>query len=390
MFNKTTSFIFTKYGEIINELNQKPLSRFNHSTIRVKERSFTTFYSYECEVYIKVLSGIVMLVITDDPNNKNYEQFVIHRHIRIKKGMKFNFLTISNQAKIELETETRCKPILSPTFDYSPIVYEPIIPSFEVKEILAYYYQIRNNNYVFPGEKHNYWELTFIDNGELITNVDGEDYQLKEMDLILYAPGQFHNQTSGGNSSCSYLTIMFEMDIPDSYLISNRVYHAHRDIHTALNNFIKLSTNDMLYNNELMLCYLKVLIIRILQYDFLNSSPVASTPMQQRFENELLNEIILYINDMIYEQLTIEDICTKFSISRSSLQTLFKNNVGVAPKQYISDIKLKKSKLLIKENTYTISEVSRMLGFNSIHYFSRKFKQQYGITPTDYAKTLYN
>lgn len=390
MFNKTTSFIFTKYGEIINELNQKPLSRFNHSTIRVKERSFTTFYSYECEVYIKVLSGIVMLVITDDPNNKNYEQFVIHRHIRIKKGMKFNFLTISNQAKIELETETRCKPIISPTFDNSPIVYEPIIPSFEVKEILAYYYQIRNNNYVFPGEKHNYWELTFIDNGELITNVDGEDYQLKEMDLILYAPGQFHNQTSGGSSSCSYLTIMFEMDIPDSYLISNRVYHAHRDIHTALNNFIKLSTNDMLYNNELMLCYLKVLIIRILQYDFLNSSPVASTPMQQRFENELLNEIILYINDMIYEQLTIEDICTKFSISRSSLQTLFKHNVGVAPKQYISDIKLKKSKLLIKENTYTISEVSRMLGFNSIHYFSRKFKQQYGITPTDYAKTLYN
>ena len=105
-----------------------------------------------------------------------------------------------------------------------------------------------------------------------------------------------------------------------------------------------MSSNDMLYNNELMLCYLKILLVRILQYDFLNSSPIASTPTQQRFESELLNEIIMYINDMIYEQLTIEDICTKFSISRSSLQTLFKNNVGVAPKQYISDIKLKKSK----------------------------------------------
>ena len=68
----------------------------------------------------------------------------------------------------------------------------------------------------------------------------------------------------------------------------------------------------------------EISIQRILQYDFLNSSPVASTPMQQRFESELLNEIIMYINDMIYEQLTIEDICTKFSISRSSLQTLFK------------------------------------------------------------------
>lgn len=390
MFNKTTSFIFNKYGEIVNELNTKVQSRFNHSTIRVRERSFNTFYSYDCEVYIKVLSGIVMLVITADEDGKSYEQFVIHRHIRIKRGMKFNFLTISSNSKIELETETRCKPTISPTFNHIPIQYDPIVPSFEVKEILAYYYQIRNNSYVFQGEKHNYWELTFIDNGELVTNVDGEDYHLKEMDLILYAPGQFHNQTSGDSRSCSYLTIMFEMDIPESYLITNRVYHAHRDIHNALNNFIKISSDNMLYNHELMLCYLKELIIRILQYDFLVSSPVASSPMQQRFENELLNEVLMYINDMIYEQLTIEDICTKFSISRSSLQTLFKNNLGVAPKQYISDIKLKKSKLLIKEGIYTISEVSRMLGFNSIHYFSRKFKQQYGITPTDYAKTLYN
>lgn len=146
----------------------------------------------------------------------------------------------------------------------------------------------------------------------------------------------------------------------------------------------------MLYDNELMLCYLKELIIRVLQYDFLDASPVASSPMQQKFENELLNEIIIFINDKIYESITIEDICVKFSISRSSLQTLFKNNLNVAPKQYISNLKLAKSKLLIKESIYTISEISSMLGFTSIHYFSRKFKQVFGITPSDYAKTIYN
>ena len=139
MFNKTTSFLFNKYGEIINELNPKQASRFNHSTIRIRERSFSTFYCYDCEVYIKVLSGIVMLIITDEPEGKTYEQFVIHRHIRIKKGMKFNFITISNQSKIELETEIRCKPTIHPTFDQSPIIYEPIVPSFEVKEIYLFH-----------------------------------------------------------------------------------------------------------------------------------------------------------------------------------------------------------------------------------------------------------
>ena len=77
---------------------------------------------------------------------------------------------------------------------------------------------------------------------------------------------------------------------------------------------------------------------------------------------ELLNEIVQYINAHIYEQFTIEEICHQFSISRSSLQTLFKNNLKTAPKQYISNLKLNKGKLLIKESTHTISEISSMLG----------------------------
>lgn len=390
MFNKTTSFIFNKYGEIVSEINRRQAQKLSVSTLRLKDKSFDKFYFYDCDVFVKVTSGIVMLVVSNDETAKEYERFVIHRYIKIKKGVEFNFLCISSNAKVEIETEAHAKRHSIPTYEETPIVYEPIVSHINIKEILAYYYQVRNANYTFEGEKHDYWELTFIDNGELETTVDGETYELDEMDFILYAPGQYHTQRTGNSKSCSYLTLLFEMDTPDPYLLTNRVYHSHRDIHSTMNNLIKISNNEMLYDGELMLCYLKELIIRILQYDFLESSPIASTPTQQRFENELLNEIIIYINDNIYEQLTIEEICMKFSISRSSLQTLFKNNLGVAPKHYINDIKLKKSKLLIKESVYTISEISSMLGFTSIHYFSRKFKQHFGITPSDYAKTLYN
>ena len=388
MFNKTTSFVFNKYGEIISDASVFESLKLNHIQHRVREKSFSSFYTYTQDIYIKVLSGIVMLVVSNDQDEKEPEQFVIHRLIKINKNVHFNFLSITPLSKIQIFYDSNGKKKVIPLDE--EIAYEPIVPTFTINEILGYYYQVRNENYSFSGESHNFWELTFIDNGELMTNVDGEDYALDEMDLILYSPGQFHTQHTGNSKSCSYLTILFEMDIPDSYLLTNRVYHAHRDIHNALNEFIKVSNNHMLYNSELMICYLKQLIIRILQYDFLTSSPIASTPMQQRFENELLNEIIIYINDTIYEHITIEEICNKFSISRSSLQALFKNNLQTAPKQYISDLKLNKSKLLIKESMHTISEISSMLGFTSIHYFSRKFKQQFGITPTDYAKTIYN
>ncbi len=388
MFNKTTSYIFNKYGEIVNELSLKQNRKMYHTTLKIKDKSVYQLMSYNSDVYIKVLSGIVLITIQQD--NGSPENFVIHREIKINKDIKFNFLCISSNAKVELCCDFKAKKTIHQLPDDAPITYEPLVSTFSINEILGYYYQVRNSNYLFSGESHDFWELTFIDNGELKTTVDGDEYVLNEMDLILYAPKQFHTQYTSDTKSCSYLTILFDMDIPDSYLITNRVYHAHRDIHNTLNNFIKVSNNDVLYDSELMLCYLKELVIKILQYDFQSSTPVASTPMQQRFENELLNEIIIYINDTIYEQLTIEEICNKFSISRSSLQALFKNNIGTAPKQYISDLKLNKSKLLIKESIYTISEISNMLGFTSIHYFSRKFKQQFGITPTDYAKTIYN
>ncbi len=233
-------------------------------------------------------------------------------------------------------------------------------------------------------------QLTFIDNGTLETTIDNETFELHNFDIILYGPNQFHTQRTKHDKSCSYLTIMFDMECAHEELICKRVFHASREMHAIINNLVKTSNIEMYYDTELMLCYLKELIIKIFQYDFLANTSVASTPMQQKFENELLNEIILYINDNIYTTLTIEEICHHFSISRSSLQTLFKNNLAVAPKQYISDIKLNKSKLLIKESIYTISEISNKLGFASIHYFSRKFKQQFGITPTDYAKKIYN
>ncbi|MEG1170054.1 MAG: AraC family transcriptional regulator, partial [Erysipelotrichaceae bacterium] len=363
MFNKTTSFIFNRYGEIISDLSKRQTSKMINSVIKLKDKNITNYYSFNCDVFVKVLSGIVMLVVSLDENAAEYEKFVIHRVIKIKAGVKFNFISISANSKIDLIQEFSAKKVVVPTFQKVPVHYERLVPSLSINEIYGYYYQVRNANYVFPGEKHDFWELSFIDNGILDSTIDDQNFQLKNFDLILYAPGQYHTQSTKEHQSCSYLTILFDMDIKEPERIINRVFTANRDIHNALNDFIKVSSNETFYDSELMLCYLKELIVKLLQFDFLSLTPIASTPMQQRFENELLNEVLLYINENIYESLTIEEICHKFSISRSSLQTLFKNNLNIAPKQYISDLKLNKSKLLIKESLYTISEISSKLGF---------------------------
>ena len=66
MLNKTTSFIFNKYGEIVNELTKLQTTKSTRNVIKLKEKSFDKFMYYDCDVYIKVISGIVMLVVTTD------------------------------------------------------------------------------------------------------------------------------------------------------------------------------------------------------------------------------------------------------------------------------------------------------------------------------------
>lgn len=393
MFNRTTSFLFSKYGEVFRSMPDPDSSIMRNariSNVRLREKEIHHFMKYDKPVYIRSISGIIMLIVAKENDPQNYERFIIHRVVKLKPDTIFNFISVSQSARYEICYQNSGKYEEISTYNGVPIVYERLLPKINIEEILCCYYQVRNSNYFFPGETHNYFELTYIDNGSLTTMVDGEDYHLDKLDLMIYAPGQFHTQETGPNTSCSYLTVMFELNCENSYLLTNRVYHAHKRIYNALTNFIRVSQLDNMYDEDLMICYLKEILVYILQYDFNDDEEVSSSPMQERFENELLNEIIQYINAHIYEQFTIEEICHQFSISRSSLQTLFKKNLKVAPKQYISNIKLNKGKVLIKESTHTVSEISAMLGFTSVHYFSRKFKQEFGITPSDYAKSIYH
>lgn len=137
-----------------------------------------------------------------------------------------------------------------------------------------------------------------------------------------------------------------------------------------------------------MLCYLQEVITQLMQLTDTLLQPHSTPTSQQNFQNDLLQQILAYMNKKVAEPMTVEEICHKFFISRSSLQSLFKAHLHTSPKNYLINIKLQKSKELIQENRHTISEIAYLLGFSSIHYFSRLFKKYYNMSPSEYAKQV--
>lgn len=381
MFIKTSNPAFKDFGDIVyDDMDFSSSHKINLNNKSIDNLKLVT----NDYTFIKVTKGVVMILVSFDSNN--IKSFIINRSLHIKKGIYFNLISISDEASVEVLTNTEFKSI---KLD-NPFNYSNISSSLYISEIYTKFYQEKGTNYNFSGEKHSYWELTYVDKGELLTTIDGVSYHLKQGDLIFYAPMQFHTQSTFEKISSSYLTINFKMNFNHADLLCNKIFSLKRDSYFIVTRLIEELSNNNLYSDDLSLCYLKELIIQMLRLDNSHFHSKPTTHMQQTYENELLNDILLYIDDNIYEKISVSTLCEHFCISTSMLHSLFRKNMNNTAKNYINELKLSKSKELIRNSTHTLSEISEMLGFSSIHYFSKKFKSYFNISPTEYSKSIYN
>ena len=381
MFIKTSNPAFKDFGDIVyDDMDFSSSHKINLNNKSIDNLKLVT----NDYTFIKVTKGVVMILVSFDSNN--IKSFIINRSLHIKKGIYFNLISISDEASVEVLTNTEFKSI---KLD-NPFNYSNISSSLDISEIYTKFYQEKGTNYNFSGEKHSYWELTYVDKGELLTTIDGVSYHLKQGDLIFYAPMQFHTQSTFEKISSSYLTINFKMNFNHADLLCNKIFSLKRDSYFIVTRLIEELSNDNLYSDDLSLCYLKQLIIQMLRLNNSHFHSKPTTHMQQTYENELLNDILLYIDNNIYEKISVSTLCEHFCISTSMLHSLFRKNMNNTAKNYINELKLSKSKELIRNSTHTLSEISEMLGFSSIHYFSKKFKSYFNISPTEYSKSIYN
>ena len=116
---------------------------------------------------------------------------------------------------------------------------------------------------------------------------------------------------------------------------------------------------------------------------------VGSEKSRELAESSIMQLITAYLKENLYTPLTISDICAKFFMGKSQLCKLFGEHAGEGPIEYFSKLKTAEAKRLLLTGEYSVTTVSDMLGYSSIHNFSRAFKKAVGISPTEYKKKLH-
>lgn len=96
------------------------------------------------------------------------------------------------------------------------------------------------------------------------------------------------------------------------------------------------------------------------------------------------NDILRYIDTYYYEKIDLELLSKKFFFSREYISKQFKKNLGENFVEYITRLRLEKAKELLHDDNLKLQNISCMIGFNDLSYFSKVFKKQYGLSPTEY------
>ncbi len=99
-----------------------------------------------------------------------------------------------------------------------------------------------------------------------------------------------------------------------------------------------------------------------------------------------MTAVIRYIQENYITPITLEDLAKVASVSKSTLILAFKQTLNTTPNKYINQVRLGKAKELLLTTNSNISEISEMVGFQSLHYFSRYFKNHEQVSPVEYRQ----
>lgn len=107
----------------------------------------------------------------------------------------------------------------------------------------------------------------------------------------------------------------------------------------------------------------------------------------QQKDKSVIFEIAEYLEKHYHEDVTLQDIASRFFLSREYISRKFKQEFAVNLSDYLGQIRMSKAKVLLRNPHLRISQVAEMVGFQDEKYFSKVFKKLEGITPNEYRKT---
>lgn len=286
---------------------------------------------------------------------------------------------------------------------------QPIKKDIEIDGFNSIYCFEFSKDFTHTPEKHDFWEMVYVDVGEIIAVTNGVGCELGCGKVIFHEPNEIHAHISNNKVSNNMLVISFTSHSDAMSFFRRKTFTLDKTEKTLLKLFVGEAKNalgkipddyeqkgDLSLKNarpcsvQLMECYFTELLLQLLRSGDETFENIHQTKTTRTIAENSISEMIKdFMEKKLCSDLNLSELCSHFLIGKSQLSKIFIENCGKSPMAYYTDLKMNEAKRLLREDALTVSEISRELGFPSIHGFSRSFKKNVGVSPTDYKKSIF-
>ena len=292
--------------------------------------------------------------------------------------------------------------------NFTSLSFEKVI---NVEKIITIFYMELSKSFSYEGERHDFWEMVYIDKGEMICTADKNRFVLKSGEMTFHKPNEFHN-LSGDNSVAPNVSIItfqcksramhyfegkiFKLDAQEKSLLSMlfseglSCYRLMDERNPLLQKLVKIESAPY-GSSQMTKNLLEVFLIRLCRHtDVITKKMRQSVVIDGVDVPYQAKEIVDFLRNNLYNKITIQDVVQHTGKSESTVKALFAQYRSNGIMQYYNGLKIKEARRLIREGQYNMAQISDMLHFDNPQYFSKCFKKFTNMTPKEYKASILN
>ena len=256
---------------------------------------------------------------------------------------------------------------------------------FPIAGIHSFLCREQEQGFVFPGESHPMPELIYVEQGTLHCVAEGREVLLHAGELTFFGGDRWHMLYADIGMAPRYASVIFEPVKLDISPLLNRKFTASSQVKNALQQMILEQAQPDAYAEGMQLSQLCLALVQLLREQKTAPGERIAAP---NGENEIIRLAQQYVSTHVREKLSVPQVAEQVDVSPSYLTALFHKHLDISPGEYVRRVKLQESKRMIREEKMNFTEIAAALQYSTVHHYSRQFKEKFGITPSEYAKSV--
>ncbi len=248
--------------------------------------------------------------------------------------------------------------------------------------------QERPAGYINEMHWHEYIEIEIMLSGCSEHILNSEAYELKGGDVYIVTHRDFHARRT--LDKITFYTIGFGMDMLDDALVDALSYTQNkklcctypegeaRHLYACCEFLINEQSKDEPYSKSLSKALINEIVVDILRH----------TDSIAKSEPSLTGKALEYIHTHFKEQISLGMLASSLGVTPNYLGRVFSRDIGMTFNEYLNRVRLRYACNMLLFSTLPAKEIAIISGYASVEYMFRLFKEQMGMTPSEY-RTVY-